>query len=183
MYVLDIKRGRYTPFEIIDLIFKIHSLYPGIIDYKIEKDAHARVLLPFLRREMAKRQSFPMVMAIPRNTQVSKKNRIWGLQPWFQSGIIRFAEDIECRLDLIREITAFSNTSREHDDILDTLADQMSNREGNVMGDVMPMPFVDTSIPHQRPPDRFLGFDPITKEARWLYDEYQSSRYYSETGI
>jgi predicted phage terminase large subunit-like protein len=183
MYVLDIKRGHYTPFEVIELIFALHKLYPNIADFKVEKDAHARVLMPFLRREMSRRQQFPIIVAIPRSNQTSKKNRIWGLQPWFQSGIIRFAEDIECRLDLIREITSFSNTSREHDDILDTLCDQMQNREGGVMGDVVPMPSVDQAIPRSRPEDRFLGYDPITRQERWLRDEWTPSLYYSEIGI
>lgn len=181
-FVLDIKRGHFTPFQVINLIFAIYSAYPDIVDFKIEKDAHARVLLPFLQREMSKRGRFPNIIAIPRSNQVSKKNRIWGLQPWFQGKVIVFADDIDCRIDLIHEITSFSNTSREHDDILDTLADQMQNREGGVMGDIIPTPSYASSIPYEPPVDRFMGFDPISREARWMRDQWESNGYH-DTGI
>lgn len=180
-YILDIKRGHFTPFQVIEIIFALHATFQ-IFDFKIEKDAHARVLLPFLVREMTKRGKFPNIIAIPRSNQTSKKNRIWGLQPWFQAGVIRFADDIDCRIDLITEVTSFSNTSREHDDILDTLADQMQNREGGVTGDVIPLPSPNYGIPREPPPDAFLGFDPLTKDALWQRDQWRSTSYH-ETGI
>ncbi len=118
IYVVDIRHGRFTPDKVIWHIFDIHARYPQIVDFKIEKDAHARVLLPFLQREASKRQRFPCMVPIRRDTHVSKQQRIKGLQPWFKAGIMRFADDLSCKTDLILEIMQFpSQSSGVHDDI------------------------------------------------------------------
>lgn len=171
LYVLDIRRARFTPDQVIWHVFDIHQRFPQIIDFKIEKDAHARVLLPFLQREASKRQRFPIIMPIKRDTHVSKQQRIRGLQPWFRAGIIRFAEDLGCKSDLILEIMQFpSQSSGVHDDILDTLADMMQNQEGGVTDDVVADYQFDGremfGLP--KPRDRFLGFDERGVE-QWLY--------------
>lgn len=180
LYILDIRRARFTPFEVVENIFDIHKRYK-LIDIKIEKDSHARVLLPFLFREEAKRGIYPVINAIKRDSRQSKKNRIMGLQPWFQSGIIRFADDLSCRLELLAEITRFP--AYEHDDILDTLSDQMQNRDGGLVMDILPdRPRF--SIPSEFPTDKFLGFDENGKE-RWLLDQApdSSNSYWPMTGI
>ena len=134
-YVLDIRRGHFTPTEVIGHIFDIHSRYSPF-DIKIEKDAHARVLGHFLARECQKRQIFPNIVEIRRDNRTSKVQRIKGLEPWFHSKIIRFYDQIECKTDLVREIVEFP--SSRNDDILDTIADQMQNRDGGVNYDVIP---------------------------------------------
>ena len=173
MYVIDIRHGRFTPDQVIWHVFNIHQRYPSLIDFKIEKDAHARVLLPFLQREMTKRGRFPVVVPIKRDTHVSKQQRIRGLQPWFKSGIIRFADDLGPKTELILEIMQFpSQSSGVHDDILDTLADAMQNSEGDggVNVDVCADPYFDPKqmFGMEKPRDRFLGFGPGGEE-QWLY--------------
>jgi predicted phage terminase large subunit-like protein len=143
LYVLPIMRGRYTPFEVIDLLFKLFHIHPRIMDIKVEKEAHARVLLPFLKREMAKRQRFLPITEIRRDNRTSKQQRIKGLQPWFRSGHIKFADNQPHKLAIINEIMRFPKYS--HDDILDTLADAMQNREGGVTFEVEPMRKADWS--------------------------------------
>jgi predicted phage terminase large subunit-like protein len=170
IYILEINRGHFSPFEVIEIIFKLHAAYPRIFDFKIEKDAHARVLLPFLQRECAKRQKFPNMVPMRRDNRVSKQHRIRGLQPWFAADppIIHFSDSINCRADLISEITRFPAYS--HDDILDTLADQMQNREGDgVTADVYPDAPRET-IPTAGPAalrSRFIGFEPGTGRELW----------------
>lgn len=136
LYVLPIMRGRYTPFEVIDLLFKLFEIHPRIVDVKVEKEAHARVLLPFLKREMAKRQRFLPIVEIRRDNRTSKQQRIKGLQPWFRNGSIKFADNQPHKLAIINEIMRFPKYS--HDDIPDTLADAMQNREGGVIYEVVP---------------------------------------------
>jgi predicted phage terminase large subunit-like protein len=168
VYVLDIRRGRFTPFETIAHIFDIHvKMQP--LDMKIEKDAHARVLLPFLRRQMTKLGIFPNIIALPRSTKVSKAMRIRGLQAWFKGRVIRFAEDLSSKSDAIIEILNFGDAS-VHDDILDTLADQMQNRDGGVEGDLTPSP-PQAEYPIAPPwmIDRFVGFE--NGRPRWLLDK------------
>ncbi len=173
LYVVDIRRGRFTPEQVIWHVFNIYSMYPQIIDFKIEKDAHARVLLPFLQREASKRQRFPTMVPIKRDTHVSKQQRIRGLQPWFKAGIIRFADDLSCKTDLILEIMQFpSQSSGVHDDILDTLADAMQNQEGGVTDDVVADVkwSNDDIFGSPKPKDRFLGFGEKGEEM-WLYGD------------
>lgn len=135
IYVPYILHGRPTVDETIEWIFKVFEKYPLIIKLKMEKEAHLRVLLPFLKKEMARRGKYLPIDPQPRNNQQSKKDKIRGLRSWFVSGDIRFADDLPCRTHLITEIKGFPKY--KHDDILDTLCDIMfEGREINlgVMG-------------------------------------------------
>lgn len=123
LYVPYILYGRPTTDEVIEWVFQVFQRFPRLIKLKVEKEAHARVLLPFLKKEMARRQQFPNISAEPRSNQQSKKDKIKGLRPWFVSGDIRFAADLPCRTALETEIKGFPKF--RHDDILDTLTDLM----------------------------------------------------------
>lgn len=185
MYLVELRVGRFTPFETIEHMFQIRKRY-GNIDFKIEKDAHARVLLPFLKREMVKRNLHLLMIPIRRDTRVSKKQRIRGLQAWFKSGNIRILEDLEpkSRIEVIQQIMRFSMTSHYHDDILDTMADQMQNSEGGVSYDLTPRTKPEY-VPYEHGIDRFLGFDEFDKEAKWLMDapaKYDAS-HHKGTGL
>lgn len=137
LFILSVLRGRYTPFEVIDLLFKLVALHPRLMDVKVEKEAHARVLLPFLKREMAKRGKWLPIVEIRRDNRTSKQQRIKGLQPWFRNGSIKFADNQPHKLAIINEIMRFPKYA--HDDILDTIADAMQNRDGGVVSDVQPL--------------------------------------------
>ena len=101
---------------------------------------------------------------------------IKGLQGWFQRGTIRFADTITCKNDLILEILRFPKS--QHDDILDTLADQFANQSGEMSSDIYPdAPKWTDFVGIYRPPNgiglntSFLGFDPITHEHRWIGEQ------------
>lgn len=188
LYIPEIHCGNYSPEQVIDLIFAIHRKYPNI-DFKVEKDAHARVLLPFLQREMSKRGRYPIVIALPRDTHTSKQHRIRGLRPWFKGGIIRFNNDlpISTKQELLDEIAQFpSESAGIHDDILDTLADQMQNADGDgVTYDVCAdaSPDVTSQFGQPRPRDRFMGFGE-QGIAQWLYGPDSGYRDdYKPTGV
>jgi predicted phage terminase large subunit-like protein len=182
VYILEIRRGHFSPTEVINHIFDIWLSHKPL-DIKIEKEAHSRVLVSFLRREMSKRQIFPNIMELKRDTRTSKIQRIKGLEPWFSSGVIRFHKDIAFKTDLVREIVEFP--ASKHDDILDTIADQMQNRDGGVNIDVIADgneradPFSFNPIP------QFEGFDQITGEANLLWDKAESIKenYNAMTGV
>ena len=184
LYVVDIRRGRYTPEQVIWHVFDIYNRWPAVIDFKIEKDAHARVLLPFLQREASKKQRFPTMVPIKRDTHTSKQQRIRGLQPWFKAGIVRFADDLSCKTDIILEIMQFpSQSSGVHDDVLDTLADAMQNQEGGVNLDVVSDGNFDPQqmFGMNKPRDRFLGFNNDGSE-NWLYGNEEKG-VISPTGV
>ena len=167
MYLTELSMGHFDPFQTIEHIFRLHKKYPRI-DFKIEKDAHARVLLPFLKRESVKRGTYPLIVPIKRDTRMSKKQRIMGLQAWFRAGNIRILEDINNRIEIIQQITRFSMTSHYHDDILDTMADQLQNSEGGVMSDIYPK--AKEAVPYETMIDKFLGFGQDGQQV-WLFDD------------
>jgi predicted phage terminase large subunit-like protein len=176
LYVFDIRHGRFTPERVISEIFDVYRRYRPI-DFKIEKEAHARVLLPFLQREASKRQQFPTILPIKRDNRTSKQQRIKSLQPWFRAKIIRFASDLPAKEALLLEIAQFPSESAGcHDDILDTLADAMQGQEGEVNYDVVAEPNWDAQeiFGKPRPRDKFLGFNDKGEE-EWLYGNQQKS--------
>lgn len=169
--VLSIVKGRFTLDKVIQFFFAIDQLYPNHVDFKVQKDHFSRTLWPILQREQAKRGRWLNIQMTPVSTRISKQQRIRGLQAWFMQGILRFADNISCKNDLMLEILRFPKY--EHDDILDTLADQMTNRDGHPVSDIYPDPprpvFGGKTVQ-----DTFLGFDPLTKEQKWLYDQIGS---------
>ena len=175
--VLSIIKGRFTLDHVMDLFFAIQKVYPANVDFKVQKDHFARVIEPMLRREMAKRNQWLNVVLIPISNRISKQQRIRGLQSWFLQGLIRFADNISCRNELILEILRFPKYA--HDDILDTLADQMQNRDGRAHVDLLP------DAPKFAMPDPtfnpFMGFDPITMEERWFRDTVDNASKYVDT--
>ena len=197
LYIIEIRCGHYSPEEVIGHIFNLHSMYPQMVDFKIEKEAHSRVLLPFLKREMAKRGRYPMIYPIKRDTHTSKQHRIRGLRPWFKTGIIRFSDAIplNTKQELLDEIAQFPSQSYGvHDDILDTLADLMQDQEGGVTADVVADP-VGQKFGEAKYPDRFLGFgedgvatwlfdeQKLNTEAAWMFPEKQSGTKRAPTGF
>lgn len=136
LYILNVLHGRFTQSEIIEHIFDLYARNTRIVDFKIQKDHLALGFLPTLQRERIKRQKFPLIVPMKIDNQNSKINRIKGLQPWFESGNIRFAQDLACKNYLEDEIQYFPKYA--HDDILDAIADQLQNRDGEVIADVNP---------------------------------------------
>lgn len=148
LYINRIWRGRYDPFDVMNIIFEIHARYPRVIDFKISKDHFARTLLPFLNREMQRRQKWLPIVPIAISNRVSKVQKIKGLQPWFRNKSICFAGDLDCRAAVINEIMRFPKYA--HDDILDTIADAMETRDGEVTPDVLGRPKTPWEIETQR---------------------------------
>ncbi len=188
--VLSIIKGRFTLDEVVQWFFRIDQVYPNHISFKVQKDHFARTLWPILQREQAKRGRWLNITLTPISTRISKQQRIRGLQAWFMQGLIRFADNISCKKDLINEILRFPKGA--HDDILDTLADQMHNRDGGPSVDTYPdaqkysmEELIDASGRQRFGGNKFQGFDPISQEARWLHDTIEGahSAYDSVTGV
>jgi len=179
-YVFDIRRGHFTPTEVIWHLFDIYETFSPI-DIKIEKDAHQRVLGHFLRREMQQKQVFPTIVELKRDTRTSKVQRIKGLEPWFQAKIMRFFDGLEHKTELFREVVEFPNS--KFDDITDTLADQMQNRNGGINYDVIPQD-KENVIEFQVHP-KFTGFDPLTGNPQLLWDQSEAvnDSYHDMTGL
>lgn len=147
LYIPEVIHGKPDPHAVIDHLFDLWHRHPRIQSFKIEKEAHARVLLPFLKAEEVKRQKWLPIMEIQRDNQVSKKQKIKGLQPWFKRGMIHFADDLPAKVWVKWEIMKFPKFA--HDDILDTLCDLMATRDGRITSDVLPSGKPMTELPKQ----------------------------------
>jgi hypothetical protein len=135
LYIEAMWHGRPTPEEVIEWLFECWAEYPQLVKFKIEKEAHARVLLAFLRAEQAKRGIWLPIEDTPRSNQQSKKDKIRGLRPWFTKKRLRFADDLGYRVQIQNEVKGFPKF--RHDDILDTITDLMHEGKGvnaGVMG-------------------------------------------------
>lgn len=125
MFVVDVRRGRFKPSEVIEQIFDVYSRFHPQ-DIRIEDAAGARQIFPQLQRESMKKAVFPVLNLIKRDTRITKQERIAGLQAWFRAGDIRFNEDIQWKEQVLAEFCRFPRYN--HDDIADAVADQMQNR-------------------------------------------------------
>ncbi len=116
-YVRVAKRARYTPTEIIDLMFRIHDqFHPKIIG--VEAVAYQRALLYMLDEEMKKRKRIIPVKDIHPGTDKTKEMRISGvLVPRYEWGRILHSRGLE---DLESELLLFPRAS--HDDIIDAMS-------------------------------------------------------------
>lgn len=129
-YFDTIKWGRYSPDQVIEFLFGLFASNSRIQFIKIEKEAHARVLLPFLRKAMAKRGTFLPVMELQRDNRTSKVHRIRGTQPYWKNGAFVFCADIPADVRNQIELEALYFPKFNHDDILDTVADALQSRDG-----------------------------------------------------
>lgn len=189
LYILEIHCGRFPPEEVIDRLFDIYLRFPYIVDFKIEAEANSLMIMPYLMREQEKRKLYIPMNALKRDTATAKQTRIRGLRPWFKKHLIRFSDKIGKRTKemLRQEVVRFpSQSSGVHDDILDTLADMMQNRDGDgVIYDVIPDQDIDVTsqFGRPRPRDRFLGFGE-QGIAQWLYGpDIEPTRQRRPTGI
>lgn len=150
--VVNIQHGRFTDEQVVNLMFLIQQVYPKNAEFRIQKDQISGGLKSLLKREMEKRKVWLNVKYVPIPTNESKTHRIIkNLRGWFALGLIRFADNLTCKIALEDEILRFPRGA--HDDILDALADQMHNEEGEPVGEVIPRetnpyePSFDTGLP------------------------------------
>lgn len=125
--------GRLDPDTVIAEMFRLFEYQPRIMFFKVEAEAHARILLPFLKKEMGRNgKPYLPIMEIKRDNTTSKVHRIRGTQPYWKNGAFRFAEDIEAEAKEHLSLEALYFPKFNHDDILDTIADSLQSREGIV---------------------------------------------------
>ncbi len=138
-YVRDMRRGKFTAEQSIDLMFYLNKRYRPQKIF-IEDYAYTHGLRPSMDRRSALTGDYPPFHYVKRERKPNEKtNRIIrALQPPYSSGELRFVDplhsDETCARQLrtaleneLREVTAFSTGSS--DDILDTLADIYLCRE------------------------------------------------------
>lgn len=140
-YVHDIRHGKFLVSEIIKHIIEVNKLYKPI-NVKLEETGFVRGMKTELLREMHLKGDFIPFEFLPRETSISKEDRIMKtLEPVWRNGYITFVDDSdlekEGKRDLVKIndetkqhfIKEASNFPKFHNDILDTLSDQFSGKE------------------------------------------------------
>ena len=117
-FVLETKRLKVNPFELINEIFENYKRFKPLAT-GIEVAVFQKVLKYWMMQEMQKRNLYlPIVELKP--GQKSKEYRISGLQPMFEFGSIYISKDMR---ELEDEILTFP--VMRHDDLIDPLAYQV----------------------------------------------------------
>jgi len=125
-YVVEIKRGKFRPDELVEQVIAAYVRWRPLA-VSIEEMGFVRGLKSaFGRARDIVGMDVPFNY-IKRDTQLGKEERIRNtLQPWYKAGDLIFLSTLDCREQLIDELTGFP---KNNDDILDTLADQFQGRE------------------------------------------------------
>jgi predicted phage terminase large subunit-like protein len=118
-FILETKRLKVNPFELINEIFENYKRFKPLA-VGIEVAVFQKVLQYWMMQEMAKRNLYLPIKEL-KSEQKSKEYRISALQPIFQFGSIYFDKSMR---ELEDEILTFP--IMRHDDLIDPLAYQVS---------------------------------------------------------
>jgi hypothetical protein len=102
-YVRDCSRGRWLPDAIIEHIWSVCDRYrPSVL--AVESVAYQRALYLALRASQAHRGRALPITELRPDTQKSKEMRIFGLEPYWSSGVLHFLADPAISLNQQQEL-------------------------------------------------------------------------------
>ena len=119
LWLVDLKRGHWDAFEIVDEILDAWISYP-IEVMGGEKGQIALALGPYLEHEAEARQMYDFAMEPLSTGNRDKVQRARSIQGMVRKRKVRIPKSAPWRKELVAELTAFPNG--EHDDIVDALA-------------------------------------------------------------
>ena len=116
LHVVDIRKGRWDSFEIVNEIFSLHERYDCY--FRFEADKIEKALRPILEAEMVKRQQF-LNFDVKAPTK-DKLQRARAFQFRTRAGNVTFDTTADWWADAESELTRFPKAP--HDDVVDALA-------------------------------------------------------------
>jgi predicted phage terminase large subunit-like protein len=130
LYLLDLEAGKMLPEQMIDTVLTLHARWHFLV-LGIETNAFQRMLSTELRQRLwqsMKRPNAPAPFRIEEfsgTSQQSKRQRILGLQPYHESGRLKFpGTSVETLTGdyrtLALQLQQFPHS--HHDDLMDSLA-------------------------------------------------------------
>ena len=117
LHIVDIRRGRWDGFEIIENMFWVQEKYSPNL-FIAEKGQIKHTLDAFLNAEMVKRGQYINLHAV--TPKVDKEQRAKPLQARMRAGGVRFDKDKNWYANLVDEMLVFPRG--QHDDQVDALA-------------------------------------------------------------
>ena len=118
-FVLETKRLKVNPFELINEIFEVYKRFKPLA-VGIEMAVFQKVLKYWMMQEMQKRNLYLPITELKADNTKSKEYRISALQPIFEFGSIYLGKDMA---ELEDELLTFP--IMRHDDLIDPLAYQV----------------------------------------------------------
>jgi predicted phage terminase large subunit-like protein len=117
LHIVDIRRGRWDGFEIIENMFWVQEKYSPNL-FIAEKGQIKHTLDAFLNAEMVKRGQYINLHAV--TPKVDKEQRAKPLQARMRAGGVRFDKEKNWYPSLVDEMLVFPRG--QHDDQVDALA-------------------------------------------------------------
>jgi predicted phage terminase large subunit-like protein len=118
IYIIDYTRRRMDPSEVIDVIFA-HYRKHKFMKVIVESIGYQRTLVHWLKRRQLKTDTMFYAEEL-RSLKGSKADRILGLQPYFEAGLVAMRKWMH---ELEHELLAWAPTMKSgHDDIIDALS-------------------------------------------------------------
>ena len=123
VYITDIFWGNFSGDKIISELIRGQQVASEKRPIRVgmEPGPYERSLKPFMRQAMAKEKTYiPWSWLKGEQSEVNKEERIRGLQPWFENGMIYFMRNCRNREKAEEELIRFPRFKRK--DIIDALA-------------------------------------------------------------
>ena len=149
MFLLDAVAGRLTPEQQIEEVLSLHAAW-HFRKFGIETNAFQRMLKVALDNRLMGLRTNPhwqpfSIVEFSGITQGNKEQRIQGLQPWHERGLLRFpGESIETLTGVWRTLAyqMIEFPHSRHDDLLDSLAYHLQLKQaGSVTPQVVDAPY------------------------------------------
>jgi len=115
--IVDVRKGRWNPNELVDQLFKAHEEYAPETWF-VESGTILKALGPFLNEEMGRRNCFlSMHLMVPSKDKVTRAKSI---QARIKAGRVRFDKSADWYDDIEQEMLQFPRGA--HDDFVDTMS-------------------------------------------------------------
>ena len=129
MFILDAVSGRLSPEQQIEEVFSLHAAW-GFRKLGVETNAFQRIFKSMLENRLMAERKNPKwqpfsIIEFSGLTQGNKEQRIQGLQPWHERGLLKFPGE---RMELLSGVWStlayqmLQFPHSQHDDLLDSLA-------------------------------------------------------------
>ena len=115
--VLDIQKKKIRPYEQAELVLKLVQKYNPVF-VTIETQGYQGALADTCR-ELMLRYNEPFTIREFKSNQNKANKWLLGLDPYINQGRISYIDNCEGYDDFVRELTAYNEEYREHDDTLD----------------------------------------------------------------
>lgn len=127
-YALDIRRGKWSPTELVNHVYEMYAQTPNVRSVGIESVGFQKLYFREFHRAAEDRGIFLPLIKLERDNRVGKSVRIRSLEPLWRAGQLILSDACENLDDFLEEAERFRPWGAAHDDMLDAMADCLQLR-------------------------------------------------------